>query len=80
MITYLVNGTLVDPNGNPVDEPKAEASGPFSSLSPAVQKALETAGITTVEQAKAKGKAALVELKGIGETSAEQILALEAAE
>lgn len=70
-MNYLVDGKLVDHNGNP-----AELDSPFAELSPAVQKALETAGITTLEQAKALGRDGLTALDGIGEVSADKILAL----
>lgn len=72
MIQYLVNGELVDPNGNPVGEP----SSPFTSLSESVQTSLKEAGITTVEQARALGKDKLITLEGIGDKTAESILAL----
>lgn len=61
---------------------KAQESGasttesPFASLSPAVQAALEKAGITSVEQAKALGAEGLEKLDGVGEVSAGKILAL----
>lgn len=72
-MNYLVNGKLVDHNGNPV---ATETASPFADLSPAVQKALETAGITTVEQAQTLGEAGLVALPDVGEVTAKKILAL----
>lgn len=51
-------------------------TSPFASLSESVQKSLADAGITTVEQAKAKGEAELIKLPNIGEKTANDILAL----
>lgn len=58
------------------EEVKPEPSGPFASLSESVQTSLKDAGITTLEQAKALGKAGLVKLPNIGEITAMDILAL----
>lgn len=100
MITYIVDGKKVDPNGNEVGTelaadpaPKDEGNpqevwedteqvaepiepSPFASLSEAVQKSLADAGITTLEQAKALKKEGLVALEGIGDVTADKILAL----
>lgn len=61
-------------NKDPVLE--VQESGAFADLSPAVQKSLADAGITTLEQAKALGRDGLIELDGIGEVSAKLILDL----
>lgn len=58
------------------EEAEAKATSPFSDFSEAVQKSLEAAGIKTVEQVKALGKDELVKLKGIGDVTADELLAL----
>lgn len=73
MVTYLIGNVEVDPNGNPV---ATEPASPFASLTPAVQTALEKAGITSVAQAKELGAEGLEALDGVGEKSAAAILAL----
>lgn len=56
-------------------EPETPKS-PFADLTPAVQKALEAAGIKTVAEAQSLGKEKLIALEGVGEASADKILAL----
>jgi hypothetical protein len=78
MIFYLTDkGQKVDPNGQPIEQTE-KPSGPFADLSPAVQKSLADEGITTVAEAQAKGKEGLVALDGIGEATADKIMALKA--
>jgi hypothetical protein len=55
---------------------RAAKENPFNDLTPAVRRSLEGAGITTVEQAKELGRDGLIALDGIGEASADKILAL----
>ena len=71
MVQYLVDGQLVDPNGNPVE------SNPFADFPEAVKKSLEAAGLTTVEAVKEYGEEGLVALEGIGPAIAKKLLALE---
>ncbi len=71
-VVFMVNGELVDPNGNPVGEP----SGPFASLAEPVQKSLKDAGITNPAEAKALGLEGLMKLPEIGKVTATDILAL----
>ncbi len=59
-----------------LEPPSVTPENPFASLSDAAQKSLEGAGIATVEQAKVLGREGLLQLDGIGEKTAEQILAL----
>lgn len=83
MITYLVDGKLVDPFGVEVEEAKPEVpqrTGPFASLSEAAEKSLIAEGLTTVALAQAKGKDELIKLKNIGAATADAIMALEAAD
>lgn len=89
-MVYIVNGIKVGPNGVPLTDKELAtlveivevatdvipADSPFAELSPAVQKSLAEAGITTLEQAKALGRDGLIALDGIGEVSADKILAL----
>jgi hypothetical protein len=78
MVRYIVGENFVDPNGKVLGSVKQadKPTSPFASLPAATQKALETAGITTVEGAKALGKDGLVALEGIGDKGAEAVLAL----
>lgn len=78
---FIVRGQRVGPNGEPVKEAeKPEAKkpvSPFADFSPAVQKALSEAGITTVEGLKGKTLEELKAIKGVGETTAEKLLELK---
>ena len=64
MITYIVNGVRVDPNGKPVQTPLPDDFP--------MRKTLVAAGLETVEAVKAVPD--LVAVKGIGETNAPKVL------
>lgn len=63
MITYIVNGIRVDPNGKPVQTPLPDDFP--------MRKALVAAGLETVEAVKAAPD--LVAIKGVGEANAPKI-------
>lgn len=75
MVTYIVNGTVVDPNGKPVDLPlpveEAVTPTPLPEDFPS-RAELVAAGLTTIEEVKTAKD--LAGLPGIGKANATKIL------